>query len=65
LIRNRTGTIAVTFASLGHRKIRIKETSKDSDGRINPAFMKAYFEALDRAAPKIPREKTFYWLADQ
>jgi integrase len=54
----------------GHLKIRIKETFQDSDGRITPAFMKAYFEALEaldgkRAAPKIPREKTFYWLADQ
>jgi integrase len=32
--------------------------------------MKAYFEALEaldgkRAAPKTPREKTFYWLVDQ
>jgi integrase len=54
----------------GHRKIRIKETFQDSDGRITPAFMKAYFEALEaldgnRAAPRTPREKTFYWLADQ
>jgi integrase len=54
----------------GHRKIRIKEMFQDSEGRITPAFMKAYFgamEALDgkRAAPKTPREKTFYWLVDQ
>ena len=54
----------------GHRKIRIKETFQDSDGRITPTFMKAYFEALEaldgkRAAPKIPREKTFNWLAGQ
>jgi hypothetical protein len=54
----------------GHLKIRIKETFQDSGGRITPAFMKAYFEALEAldgkcAAPKIPREKTFYWLADQ
>ncbi|MCK1516116.1 tyrosine-type recombinase/integrase [Bradyrhizobium sp. 190] len=54
----------------GHRKIRIKETFQDSDGRISPAFMKVYFEALEaldgkRDAPKTPREKTFYWLVDQ
>jgi integrase len=54
----------------GHRKIRIRETFKDVEGRITPAFMKAYFEALEaldgkRAAPKTPREKTFYWLVDQ
>ena len=54
----------------GHRKIRIRETFKDVEGRITPAFMKAYFEALEaldgkRAAPKTPREMTFYWLVDQ
>jgi len=54
----------------GHRKIRIKETFKDRDGRVTPAFMKVYFEALEaldgkRPAPKTPREKTFYWLVDQ
>jgi hypothetical protein len=41
----------------GHRKIRIRETFKDVEGRITPAFMKAYFEALEaldgkRAAPQ-------------
>ena len=55
----------------GHRKLRIKETFKDSDGRIAPAFMKAYFEALEAiegkasAPPTLPREKTFYWLVDK
>jgi integrase len=55
----------------GHKKIRIKETFEDAEGRITPAFMKAYFEALETldgktaAPPKTPREKTFYWLVDQ
>ena len=48
------------------RKIRIRETYEDADGRITPEFMKAYFAALDRQeVPKTPREKTFYWLVDQ
>lgn len=55
----------------GHKKIRIREAFEDADGRITPAFMKSYFEAIEtldgRAAapPKTPREKTFYWLVDQ
>src|SRR6516162_4432766 len=55
----------------GHRKIRIRETFEDAEGNITPAFMKAYFEALDAlegkrgAAPKVPREETFYWLVDK
>jgi len=54
----------------GHRKIRIKETFKDGEGRVTAAFMKAYFEALEAiegkpATPKVPRERTFYWLVDQ
>jgi integrase len=53
----------------GHKKIRIWETFEDAEGRITPEFMKAYFEALERldrpAPPKVPREKTFYWLVDQ
>jgi integrase len=55
----------------GHKKIRIRETFEDADGRITPAFMKAYFAALETldekpaAPPKTPREKTFYWLVDQ
>ncbi|MCK1618932.1 site-specific integrase [Bradyrhizobium sp. 159] len=55
----------------GHRKIRIRETFEDGDGRITPAFMKAYFEALQAiegkasAPPTLPREKTFNWLVDK
>jgi hypothetical protein len=55
----------------GHKKIRIRETFEDAGGRITPAFMKAYFEALETldekpaAPPKTPREKTLYWLVDQ
>jgi integrase len=55
----------------GHKKIRIRETFEDADGRITPAFMKAYFAALETldekpaAPPKTPREKTFHWLVDQ
>jgi integrase len=54
----------------GQKKVRIRETFEDADGRITPEFMKAYFEALAAlenkpAAPKAPREKTFYWLVDQ
>jgi hypothetical protein len=55
----------------GHKKIRIREIFEDADGRITPAFIKAYFEALETlgekpaAPPKTPREKTFYRLVDQ
>lgn len=55
----------------GQKKIRIRQTFEDADGRITPPFMKAYFEALETldekpaAPPKTPREKTFYWLVDQ
>ena len=54
----------------GHRKIRIQATCYDAEGRITAEFMKAYFEALEAlegkpATPKVPREKTFYWLVDQ
>jgi integrase len=54
----------------GLRKIRIREIYEDAAGNATPAFMKAYLEALDAlegkaAAPKTPREKTFYWLLDQ
>jgi hypothetical protein len=54
----------------GHKKIRIKEAFQDATGQITPAFMKAYFAALEglvckHMPPKTPREKTFYWLVDQ
>ena len=54
----------------GHKKIRIRETFKDSRGQITQEFMNAYFEALEvlsgkRTPAKTPREKTFYWLVDQ
>jgi integrase len=54
----------------GHRKIRIRETYKGSDGNVTSAFMAAYFKALDtlegrRETPKTPGEKTFDWLVDQ
>jgi integrase len=52
----------------GQKKIRIRETFEDAEGHITPEFMKAYFEALaddKHVPPKIPREKTFYWLVDQ
>ena len=31
----------------GHKKIRIRETFKDSRGQITQEFMNAYFEALE------------------
>jgi hypothetical protein len=54
----------------GRPKIRIREPFEDAGGNITPEFMKAYFDAIaafDGAAPvpKVPREKTFYWLVDQ
>jgi site-specific recombinase XerD len=54
----------------GRRKIRIREVYKDTTGQITPEFMKAYFDALEavdgaKVAPKLPREKTFFWLVDQ
>jgi site-specific recombinase XerD len=53
----------------GHKKIRIRVEPYDAEGRINPEFTKAYWAALERldtpAPPKVPREKTFYWLVDQ
>src|ERR1700733_5492776 len=54
----------------GRPKIRIREPFEDAGGNITSEFMKAYFDAIatfDGAAPvpKVPREKTFYWLVDQ
>ena len=54
----------------GRAKIRIREPFEGPDGNITPEFMKAYFDALAsldgaQPAPKVPREKTFYWLVDQ
>ena len=55
----------------GHKKIRIRATYEDANGRVTPEFMKAYFEALAvmegkaPAPPPTPREATFYWLVDQ
>lgn len=55
----------------GHPKIRIKESFEDREGKITPAFMKAYFDALaalegkKESPAKPPREKTFNWLVDQ
>jgi integrase len=55
----------------GRKKVRIRETFEDADGRITPAFIKAYFAALEKfdgkptAPPTTSREKTFYWLVDQ
>jgi integrase len=54
----------------GRPKIRIREPFEDAGGNITSEFTKAYFDAIatfDGAAPvpKVPREKTFYWLVDQ
>ncbi len=54
----------------GRAKIRIREPFEDHSGNITAEFMTAYFDALaslDGATPppKMPREKTFYWLVDQ
>jgi integrase len=55
----------------GHKKIRIRETFEDAEGRITPAFMKAYFEALESIegklleTPTVWREQTFYFLVDK
>ncbi|MGY4411953.1 site-specific recombinase XerD [Bradyrhizobium sp. LB7.1] len=54
----------------GRPKIRIREPFEGVDGNITAEFMKAYFDALAqldgvKTAPKLPREKTFYWLVDQ
>jgi hypothetical protein len=53
----------------GHKKIRIRETYKDPNGVVTSSFMAAYYKALDALdgkvvaePPKVPREKTFYWL---
>jgi integrase len=64
------GNARYYFRKPGHKKIRIRETFEHADGRITPAFMKAYFEAWESledqtAAPQVLREKTFYWLVDQ
>jgi site-specific recombinase XerD len=54
----------------GRPKIRIREPFEDAGGNITPEFMKAYFDALAaldgaKPAPRLPREKTFFWLVDQ
>jgi integrase len=54
----------------GRSKIRIREPFEDANGNITPEFMKAYFDALAsfdgaKVPPKVPREKTFFWLVDQ
>jgi integrase len=54
----------------GRPKIRIRVAFEGAGGNITPEFMKAYFEALAtldgaKPAPKLPREKTFFWLVDQ
>jgi len=54
----------------GRPKIRIREPFEDAGGNITPEFMKAYFDALAtldgaKAPPKLPREKTCFWLVDQ
>ena len=54
----------------GRRKIRIRKVFEDSTGTITAEFMEAYFGALaaldsTKLPPKLPREKTFFWLVDQ
>jgi integrase len=54
----------------GRPKIRIREPFEGPDGNVTPEFTEAYFDALAsldgaQPTPKVPREKTFYWLVDQ
>jgi site-specific recombinase XerD len=64
------GNVRYYVRKPNRKKIRIRESFEDATGTITPEFMKAYFDALAaldgvKPAPKLPREKTFYWLVDQ